>query len=83
MSVDEGNKLLSNPDAMFWAEEFIRIRREVLEERNEDIADDAGVMVGWFANAMAVGETSSPLFKEHVRELVERLGIGDERGTTG
>lgn len=47
--VDE-KKLLGSPDAKVWAEEFMA----EFGDRREDI--DEGLMIGWFANAMAVGE---------------------------
>jgi hypothetical protein len=39
--------LSNTTDAMVWAEEFMRL----FADRRADI--DAGLMVGWFANAMA------------------------------
>jgi hypothetical protein len=49
-------------DAMVWAQEFCRIFSgrpvwsEALGTPASDLVVDEGTMVGWFANAMAVGE---------------------------
>lgn len=50
---DFGHKLLQTNNAMTWAEEFVRIKKEkgwTLEDIEE------GLMVAWFANAMAAQE---------------------------
>jgi hypothetical protein len=49
-----GNTLLDTDDAMVWAEEFVRIFTGKVVGPDWDL--DEGLMVGWFANAMAVGE---------------------------
>ena len=53
--------LLSTNDAMVWAEEFVRIK-----EKNgwtlEDI--DEGLMVAWFANAMAAQELAEAKYRK-------------------
>jgi hypothetical protein len=54
--------LLGTTDAMVWAQEFVRILKKQ-EWSLEDI--DEGLMVGWFANAMAAQE-----FRD--RKAVER-----------
>ena len=42
-------KLLTTNDAVVWAEEFVRTKKE----QNWTLDDiDEGLMVGWFANAM-------------------------------
>lgn len=43
-------KLLETTDAMVWAEEFMRNFGDKLDQI------DRGLMVGWFANAMAAQE---------------------------
>lgn len=43
---------LGEQDAMKWAIAF-----RVIQERNGNPPLDDGVMVGWFANAMATAET--------------------------
>lgn len=43
-------KLINNPDAKIWAEEFVRI-----VNTNPSIATDEGTMIGWFANAIMAG----------------------------
>jgi hypothetical protein len=44
---DYDRSIHSNPDAMAWAEFFVRTHAE-----HPGIASDPGTMVGWFANAM-------------------------------
>lgn len=53
---DTNRGLMATRDAMIWAQEFCRIfkGKVVTEEESEGI--DPGLMVGWFANAMAVQE---------------------------
>ena len=43
-------KLYATSDAMVWAEEFCKV------VRNGAVVDE-GLMVGWFANAMATAES--------------------------
>lgn len=47
--------LLGTEDAMVWAEEFVRIFTGKVVGPDWDGVDE-GLMVGWFANAMAIGE---------------------------
>ena len=45
--------LLATTDAMVWAEEFVKIKNK----QNWTLSDiDEGLMVAWFANAMAAQE---------------------------
>lgn len=74
--IDDGPKgydITAEEDPMKWALEFKRVRKAVLERTGEDIADDPGAMVGWFANAFQRGEWNSPHYKEwlenHLRTL--------------
>jgi hypothetical protein len=47
--------LMSTDDAMVWAEEFCRLFNGKTVTMSEDENQiDAGLMVGWFANAMQV-----------------------------
>ena len=53
--------LMNTNDAMVWAEEFCRIfngRLIITKDKPYGIGPgvDEGMMVGWFANAMGVGE---------------------------
>jgi hypothetical protein len=54
--------LLDTNDAMVWAEEFCRIfDGQIIRQHTwSDIEGEinAGTMVGWFANAMAVAESA-------------------------
>lgn len=62
---DEENRrltrgLLGTDDAMVWAEEFCRIFKGcTITDVPQDVHGivDQGTMVGWFANAMGVGES--------------------------
>jgi len=44
------NKLIGNPDAKVWAEEFVKLLKE-----KPSIEIDEGLMIGWFANAIMAG----------------------------
>ena len=43
-------KLIGNPDAKIWAEEFVKAVNLM-----PTIATDEGTMIGWFANAIMAG----------------------------
>lgn len=46
-----------SPDAMVWAEKFVEtLQRERAAGNAGADPEDAGFMVGWFANAMFAGE---------------------------
>lgn len=62
--------LLGSTDAGFWAQEFIRIRKQVLVQRKEDIADDEGTMAAWFANCMA-----SATKEWEMKDMLRRAGV--------
>jgi len=49
----KGVNLLETTDAMVWAKEFVRTKNR-MKWTLDDI--DEGLMVGWFANAMAAQE---------------------------
>lgn len=68
--------LLNNPDAMYWATEFVRIRQEQLALRGVDIAASPGVMVGWFANAFQRGEWNSRFYQEWVDNYFKENKLG-------
>ena len=54
------NDLLQTNDAMVWAEEFCRIfagKRVATEDSGGAV--DPGLMVAWFANAMAAEEMAA------------------------
>jgi hypothetical protein len=59
------------PDAMVWAEKFIELRAQAIQEgRSDDVRpDDAGFMVSWFANAMAAAQR--PLEKQ-IRDIEDQ-----------
>lgn len=42
-------------DGMKWAEAFQQMRQMVNERDGDESADDLGIMVGWFANAIEAG----------------------------
>jgi hypothetical protein len=46
---------LDTMDAVAWMEEFMKIRKQAWKESEEDIADDEGTMLGWFANSIMKG----------------------------
>lgn len=52
---DSTPDVLDTLDAYVWANEFIKTRHTVLKEREEDIADDEGTLLAWFANAIMKG----------------------------
>lgn len=52
---DDINKRLDTIDAVMWTEEFMKTRSLVLKERGDDIAEDEGTMLGWFANSIMKG----------------------------
>jgi hypothetical protein len=43
-------------DARRWAQEFLRIRREIVAAADHRDPNDEGWLVGWFANAIGAGE---------------------------
>ncbi len=49
------SELLQTNDAMVWAKEFVKTKKE-MDWTLDDI--DESLMVGWFANAMAAQEFS-------------------------
>lgn len=49
------NKRLDTIDAVMWTREFAKTRARVMLEKGEDIADDEGTMLGWFANSIMKG----------------------------
>lgn len=51
-TIDQQTLLLNSTDALVWAEEFMKNFGDKLDQI------DVGLMIGWFANAMAVGERS-------------------------
>jgi hypothetical protein len=78
--------LLETTDAMVWAEEFVRIK---IKQGWTWTDIDEGLMVGWFANAMAAQEmacrkTPDPRVKELVESLEQlaRLGNGGRYGNS-
>lgn len=68
-----------SPDAMVWAEKFVEMHKGK-EIGSEDV--DAGLMVGWFANAMATqitpkkvhDATEVPLMLDIIEKWHVRLG---------
>lgn len=48
-TITDQNYLLETTDGMEWAEAFM----ELFSDRRDEI--DAGLMVGWFANAIETG----------------------------
>lgn len=59
------HELLSTTDAKVWAQEFMRL----FGDRREDI--DEGLMIGWFANAMAAQEIEMSRYLIH--EFFQRM----------
>ena len=70
--------LMGTTDAMVWAEEFCRIfNGEVVggDGTGEAVVDE-GLMVGWFANAMALAEReAAQKFCPHT--MVNRIELAD------
>ena len=54
----EETELLQTTDAMVWAKEFCE-RFNIYQEPGGVIEDGPGLMVGWFANAMAAQEMAT------------------------
>lgn len=42
-------------DGVKWAEEFVRVYKEIREIREDDPIKDEGWLIGWFANAIEAG----------------------------
>lgn len=73
--------LLGTTDAMVWAEEFCRIfAGKEIRVHEADGAVDVGTMVGWFANAMAVGEREG---KQAVCPHTDVIGLTDDLSSCG
>lgn len=64
-------KLLQTNDAMVWAEEFVRIKKEQAWNL-EDIEE--GLMVAWFANAMVAQDMAT----NRTVLITKEISIGDE-----
>lgn len=62
-------KLIGNPDAKIWAEEFVK-----MVKNKPSIATDEGSMIGWFANAIMAGY-------DKAREIYERKILDDKDET--
>lgn len=71
--VDENDpmeQLLSSTDAMQWAREFERCKRE----NNWSLDDiDVNLMVGWFANAMAAQESEDNRERSEALKKIQEL----------
>ena len=63
--------LLQTNDALVWAQEFI----DTMRRQNWDLNDiDEGLMIGWFANAMAAQEMEDARrIKQREREFYDKF----------
>lgn len=71
MAEDNLHWLLNTVDAMVWAEEFDKLFQVVSREDSDPVDDGPGLMVGWFANAMAAQEIA---LQSRIGNEIEALG---------
>ena len=67
--IQQEKKLINNPDAKVWAEEFVKMVKS-----RPTIATDEDTMIGWFANAIMAGyDHKNNISKNKIREVMARI----------
>ena len=67
-------KLIGNPNAKIWAEEFVKII-----EKKPSIAKDEATMIGWFANAIMAGYDLGMKHQESIYKRKENANTKTEK----